>query len=313
MLRLVRHELVIRHRLNQRTGIRREKKDANMQMLSDKLTHLTEQANTIRQDIIEMLVDAGSGHSAGSLDMADIFAAMYFHILRHDPRNPEWEERDRLILSNGHICPVRYAAMAEAGYFPKSELATLRKFGSRLQGHPDRLTLPGLETTSGPLGAGLAQGSGMAYAAKMDRKSWRVYCLVSDAEQQCGLHWEAVMFAAKFGLDNLMCIVDRNDIQIDGSTEDVMPLEPLRAKYEANNWNVLECDGNDMAAFINTVDVAQHERGKPSVIIAHTLAGKGVDFMEGDYHWHGKPPSPEQGAVALRELRTRREKIEAKA
>lgn len=284
-----------------------------MQMLSDKLTHLTEQANTIRQDIIEMLVDAGSGHSAGSLDMADIFAAMYFHILRHDPRNPEWEERDRLILSNGHICPVRYAAMAEAGYFPKSELATLRKFGSRLQGHPDRLTLPGLETTSGPLGAGLAQGSGMAYAAKMDRKSWRVYCLVSDAEQQCGLHWEAVMFAAKFGLDNLMCIVDRNDIQIDGSTEDVMPLEPLRAKYEANNWNVLECDGNDMAAFINTVDVAQHERGKPSVIIAHTLAGKGVDFMEGDYHWHGKPPSPEQGAVALRELRTRREKIEAKA
>jgi transketolase len=277
----------------------------------DVLQNLRERANAIRQDIIEMLVTAGSGHSAGPLDMADIFAALYFHILRHDPNDPAWEDRDRLILSNGHICPVRYAAMAQAGYFPRSELATLRKFGSPLQGHPDRLRLPGLETTSGPLGAGLAQACGLAYAAKMDQKIWRVYCVVSDAEEECGLHWEAVMFAAKFALDNLTCIVDRNYIQIDGATEQVMPLEPLRAKYDAFNWSVLECDGNDIAAFINVVEGAQRKRGIPTVIIAHTLAGKGVDFMEGDYHWHGKPPSAQEGAAALNELRTLQGKIEA--
>lgn len=278
---------------------------------ADVIAGLMDRASAIRQDIIEMLVDAGSGHSAGSLDMADIFAALYFHILRHDPGDPAWDERDRLILSNGHICPVRYAAMAESGYFPRAELATLRKFGSPLQGHPDRLRLPGLETTSGPLGAGLAQACGLAYAAKMDQKTWRVYCVVSDAEQECGLHWEAVMFAGKFALDKLICIVDRNYIQIDGSTEEVMPLEPLRAKYDAFNWNVLDCDGNDIAAFINTVEGAQRRRGTPTVIIAQTIAGKGVDFMEGDYHWHGKPPSPKQAVTALRELRTLQGKIEA--
>ncbi len=275
------------------------------------LIELEERANTVREDIIEMLVHAGSGHSAGSLDMADVFTALYFHLLRHDPANPAWPERDRLILSNGHICPVRYAAMAQAGYFPHAELMTLRQFGSRLQGHPDRERLPGLETTSGPLGAGLAQSGGLAYAAKMDNASWRVYCVVSDAEQQCGLHWEAVLFAAKFALDNLICIVDRNYIQIGGWTEGVMPLDPLRAKYEAFNWNVLECGGNDMAAIIETVEAAQHTTGKPSVIIAHTVPGKGVDFMEGDYQWHGKAPSAPQAAEALRELRTLAGKIEA--
>jgi transketolase len=275
------------------------------------IQQLKERANIIRQDIIEMLVGAGSGHSAGPLDMADVFTAMYFHILRHDPANPAWEDRDRLILSNGHICPVRYATMAQAGYFPRSELATLRKFGSRLQGHPERTRLPGLETTSGPLGAGLAQACGLGFAAKMDHKAWRVYCIVSDAEQECGLHWEAVMFAAKFALDNLICIVDRNGIQIDGLTEQVMPLEPLRGKYDAFNWSVLECDGNDIAAFITAVEAAQRVRERPTVIIAHTVPGKGVDFMEGDYHWHGKPPSSEQAAVALRELRTLQGKIEA--
>ena len=275
------------------------------------LIALKERANTIREDIIAMLVHAGSGHSAGSLDMADVFTALYFHILRHDPANPLWPERDRLILSNGHICPVRYAAMAEAGYFPRSELMTLRKFGSRLQGHPDRERLPGLETTSGPLGAGLAQAGGLAYAARMDHHTWRVYCLVSDAEQQCGLHWEAVFFAAKFALDNLICIVDRNYIQIDGSTETVMPLDPLRAKYEAFNWDVLECDGNDMAAVIDTIESAQKTVGKPTVIFAHTIPGKGVDFMEGDYQWHGKAPSEKEAAEALRELRTLAGKIEA--
>jgi transketolase len=277
----------------------------------DTIRMLEERATLIREDIIEMLVEAGSGHSAGSLDMADVFTAMYFHILRHDPANPIWEDRDRLILSNGHICPVRYATMAHAGYFPRSELLTLRKFGSRLQGHPDRMRLPGLESTSGPLGAGLAQSAGLGYAAKMDRKTWRVYCIASDAEQECGLHWEAVMFAAKFALDNLVCIIDRNGIQIDGSTEHVMPLEPLRTKYEAHNWNVLECDGNDIAAFIATVEAAQRVREKPTVIIAHTIPGKGVDFMEGDYHWHGKPPSRGEATVALTELRTLQGKIEA--
>lgn len=275
------------------------------------LIELKERANTIRQDIIEMLVEAGSGHSAGSLDMADIFAVLYFYLLRHDPANPTWAGRDRLILSNGHICPVRYAAMAEAGYFPRSELLTLRKFGSRLQGHPDRCRLPGLESTSGPLGAGLAQAAGLAYAAKMDRQTWRVYCVVSDAEEEAGLHWEAVLFAVKFQLDNLICIVDRNNIEIDGVTGDVMPLDPLRAKYEAFNWNALTCDGNDSAAVIDTVRTAWSLPGKPSVIIAQTVSGKGVSFMEGDYHWHGKPPSVPEAAAALQELRARRRTIEA--
>jgi len=277
----------------------------------EKLIELKERANTIRQNIIEMLVEAGSGHSAGSLDMADIFTALYFFLLRHDPANPTWEGRDRLILSNGHICPVRYAAMAEAGYFPRAELLTLRKFGSRLQGHPDRGRLPGLESTSGPLGAGLAQAAGLAYAARMDRRTWRTYCLVSDAEEEAGLHWEAVLFAAKFQLDNLICIVDRNNIEIEGATGDVMPLDPLSAKYEAFNWQALECDGNDIAAVIDTVGKAWSLPGKPRVIIAHTVAGKGVSFMEGDYHWHGKPPSTKEAAQALQELRATREKIEA--
>ncbi len=283
-----------------------------MESLSpETLIELKERANTIRQDIIEMLVEAGSGHSAGSLDMADIFAVLYFYLLRHDPANPTWAGRDRLILSNGHICPVRYAAMAEAGYFPRSELLTLRKFGSRLQGHPDRCRLPGLESTSGPLGAGLAQAAGLAYAAKMDHQTWRVYCVVSDAEEEAGLHWEAVLFAAKFQLDNLICIVDRNNIEIDGVTGDVMPLDPLRAKYEAFNWNALACDGNDSAAVIDTVRTAWSLPGKPSVIIAQTVSGKGVSFMEGDYHWHGKPPSVPEAAAALQELRARRRTIEA--
>jgi len=245
--------------------------------------------------------------------MADIFTALYQHVLRNDPENPEWEDRDRLLLSCGHIAPVRYSAMAYAGYFPVDELLTLRKFGSRLQGHPERVRLPGLETTSGPLGEGLAQGTGMALAAKMDEKAWRVYVITSDAEHQCGLHWEAVLTAAKFKLDNLICIIDRNFIQIDGSTEDVMPLEPLADKYRAFNWNVLECDGNDIAQFIATVEKAHASKGKPSVIIAHTVPGKGVSYMEGDYTWHGKPPNKDQAGEALAELEAERERIVANA
>jgi transketolase len=264
-------------------------------------------ANDIRQGIIRSLVAAGSGHSAGPLDMADVFAALYFHILRHNPADPEWADRDRLLLSCGHIAPVRYSAMAYAGYLPVEELTTLRKFGSRLQGHPERMRLLALETTSGPLGEGLAQGAGMALAAKMDEAKWRTYVVTSDAEHQCGLHWEAVMTAAKFKLDNLTCIIDRNFIQIDGSTEDVMPLEPLAEKYRAFNWEVFECDGNDIAEFIATVEKAKDVRGKPQVVIANTLPGKGVTFMEGDFRWHGKPPDRKQADEALSELSEQRE------
>ncbi|HET6895321.1 MAG TPA: transketolase [Candidatus Baltobacteraceae bacterium] len=281
-----------------------------MQPLSaQRLTELQEQANLCRQGIIRALEAAGSGHSAGSLDMADIFTALYQHVLRHDPKNPEWPQRDRLLLSCGHIAPVRYSAMAYAGYFPIEELLTLRKFGTRLQGHPERVRLPALESTSGPLGEGLAQGTGMALSAKMDAQEWRVYVITSDAEHQCGLHWEAVLTAGKFKLNNLISIIDRNFIQIDGSTEDVMPLEPLADKYRAFNWNVLECNGHDIAQFISTVEQAQRSQDKPSVIIAHTTPGKGVSYMEGDYTWHGKPPNNTQAEEALRELQAERERI----
>jgi len=278
-----------------------------------RLTALKEQANLCRQGIIRSLLSAGSGHSAGSLDMADIFTALYQHVMRNDPKNPDWPDRDRLLLSCGHIAPVRYSAMAYAGYFPVDELLTLRKFGTRLQGHPERVRLPALETTSGPLGEGLAQGTGMALGAKMDGKSWRVYVVTSDAEHQCGLHWEAVLTAAKFKLNNLISIIDRNFIQIDGSTEDVMPLEPLADKYRAFNWNVIECDGNDIAQFVDAAAQAHASTEKPSVIIAHTVPGKGVSYMEGDYTWHGRPPNKEQADAALAELQAEHERILANA
>ena len=276
-----------------------------------RLTELKEHANHVRQGIIRSLLAAGSGHSAGPLDMADVFTVMYQHVLNHRPQEPEWDDRDRLLLSCGHIAPVRYSAMAYGGYFPVEELLTLRKFGTRLQGHPERVRLPAVETTSGPLGEGLAQGTGMALAAKMDGKSWRVYVVTSDAEHQCGLHWEAAMTAPKFKLDNLIAIVDRNFIQIDGSTEDVMPLEPFADKYRSFNWEVFECDGNDIAEFAATIEKAKAVKGKPSVIIANTVPGKGVSFMEGDYTWHGKPPNKEQAEKALAELEDGLKRIRA--
>jgi transketolase len=278
-------------------------------LTSERRKDLDLKANDVREGIIRSLLAACSGHSAGSLDMADIFTALYGFIMRHDPQQPDWPQRDRLLLSCGHIAPVRYSAMANFGYFPVEELLTLRKFGSRLQGHPERLKLPGLETTSGPLGEGLAQGTGMALGAKLDGDDWRVYVVTSDGEHECGLHWEAVMTAAKFKLDNLTCIVDRNFIQIDGSTEDVMPLEPLAGKYRAFNWEVFECDGNDIGQFIEVMERAKAVKGKPQVIVANTVPGKGVSFMEGDYTWHGKPPNKEQADVALRELEATRERI----
>ena len=275
----------------------------------EKLKDLELKAVKIRELIIEMLVEAGSGHSAGPLGMADIFTAFYFHILNHDPKNPEMPDRDRLVLSNGHICPVRYAAMALSGYFPLEELKTLRKINSRLQGHPHRGSLPGLETTSGPLGEGISQAIGISLAARLDKKNYQVYCVASDGEQQEGNTWEALMFAGKNKLNNLTLIIDRNNIQIDGFTEDVMPLEPLAEKYQAFGWHVLECNGNNIADFINKIGEAQAIYEKPTVIIAHTIPGMGVDFMEKDFHWHGMPPDKEQAKKALGELRTLQGKI----
>lgn len=271
-----------------------------------KLEFLEEMANRIREKIIETLLEAGSGHSAGPLGMADIFTALYFHVLKHDPKRPDWPDRDRLILSNGHICPVRYVTMAYAGYFPIEELKTLRKINSRLQGHPHRAALPGVETTSGPLGSGLSQAIGVALAAKLDNKKYWVYCVTSDGEHDEGNFWEAVMFAAKqkHKLNNLIVIVDRNNIQIDGYTEDVMPLEPLHGKYEKFGWHVAEIDGHNMTEFVDAVNEAQAIYEKPTVIIAHTIPGKGVSFMERDYVWHGKPPTKEEAKKALDELRT---------
>lgn len=266
---------------------------------------LEAKANELRQDLIKMLEHAGSGHSAGPLDLADIFAALYFHILKHDPKNPDWDERDILILSNGHCVPIRYVAMANAGYFPKEELMTLRQYGSRLQGHPERLKLPGMETTSGPLGSGLSQAAGMALALRMQKQGHRwVYCVTSDGEHDEGNFWEAVMFAAKYKLSNLITIVDRNNIQIDGPTEEIMPLEDLHAKWEAFGWHVLEIDGHNIESIIDACSMARAITDKPTVIIAHTIPGKGVKFMEYNYLWHGKPPDADEAKEALKELRT---------
>lgn len=276
-----------------------------MNLTDEKIKFIEETANEIRKSIIDMLVAAGSGHSAGPLGMADVFTALYFgDVLNHDPKNTEDSLRDRVVLSNGHICPVLYATLAHAGYFPREELKTLRKFGTRLQGHPHRGHLPGIESTSGPLGQGLSQAIGMALSAKMDKAKYQVYCLTSDGEHNEGQIWEAVMFAGKNKLDNLTQIMDRNNIQIDGFTEDIMPLEPLRKKYEAFNWHVLEIDGHNIEATIGAINEAKAIYEKPVLIICHTIPGKGVDFMEFDPAWHGMPPNKEQAKEALNQLRT---------
>ena len=275
------------------------------------IVKLEKKANAVRRDIITMLLSAGSGHSAGPLGMADIFTAFYFNILNHNPRKPLWEKRDRLFLSNGHIVPVRYVAMAHAGYFPVSRLKTLRKLGSKLQGHPERTKLPAVESTSGPLGSGLAQAAGYAYAARIDGKRFRTYCIASDGEHDAGNHWEAVLFAGKNKLQNLTLVIDRNNIQIDGHTEDVMPLEPLADKYKAFNWHVIEIDGHNMRAIIDAVSEAKAVYEKPTAIIAHLIPGKGVSFMENMPEWHGKPPTSDEARKALHELRTLGGKIKS--
>jgi transketolase len=279
-----------------------------MQPLS--LEDLELKANDVRKDIITMLEHAGSGHSAGPLGLADIFTALYFKIMKHDPKKPDWEDRDILILSNGHCVPVRYAAMAEAGYFDKEELKTLRQLGSRLQGHPERERMPGLESTSGPLGSGLSQACGLALAQRMDGQTHRwIYTVMGDGEQDEGNVWEAAMLAGKYKLNNIIGITDRNNIQIDGPTETVMPLEDLKAKWQAFGWHVIEIDGNNIEAFIDACAMARAIVEKPVMILAHTVPGKGVDFMEYDFHWHGAPPDSKQAKQALHELRTLQGKI----
>ncbi len=279
-----------------------------METLSDKkIQELELAANGIRESIIKMLLEAKSGHTAGPLGMADIFALLYFHVLKHDPKKPDMPDRDRLVLSNGHICPVLYATMAHAGYFPIEELQTLRKFGTRLQGHPHREWLPMLENSSGPLGSGLSQAVGMALADRIDsgRTSGKYsYCLLGDGELNEGQNWEAVMLGGKEKLHNLVAIVDRNNIQIDGYTEDIMPLDSLKAKWEAFNWHVIESSGHDFRALNEAFREAKGVFERPTVIIAHTIPGKGVKEFERMYEWHGKAPNKEEADMALKELRT---------
>lgn len=272
---------------------------------------IKQKATRMRRNIIRMLEHAGSGHSAGALGMADLVAALYFGVMNIDPKNPENPERDLFMLSNGHTVPVQYAAMAEAGFFPESELMTLRQWGSRLQGHPERMMLPGLETTSGPLGCGVAQGAGMAYALQyLDKQRHRwVYVVTGDGELDEGNIWESAMFAGKYKLAQLIVFVDRNNIQIDGPTEDVMPLENLRKKWESFGWHVQEIDGNNVRAVIDAVNFAKAVENKPCCIITHTIPGKGVDFMEYDYTWHGIAPNSEQAEKALAELPANQEDV----
>jgi transketolase len=274
------------------------------------IIELEKKSNDIRASIIKMLEHAGSGHSAGPLGLADIFTALYFDVMRHDPKNPDWELRDLMLLSNGHCVPVRYATMAHAGYFELDELLTLRKFGSRLQGHPERTRLPGMENTSGPLGCGLSQAAGMALAHRMDNIATRwIYCVMGDGELDEGNIWEAAMLIPKYNLNKVIGIVDRNNIQIDGPTEQVMPLEDLAGKFESFGWHVLQINGNDIEAVIDACAMARAIVERPTMIIAHTIPGKGVGFMEYDHHWHGMAPNHEQAKEALRMIRTLNGKI----
>jgi transketolase len=269
-----------------------------MALTDTQVTQLEQKALNIRRSVIDSLIEAKSGHTAGPLDMADIFTYLYFHALKHDPKNPQWEYRDRLVLSNGHICPVLYATMAHAGYFPVSELKTLRKFGSRLQGHPDRNFLPMLETSSGPLGSGLSQAVGMALADRIDNgksSERRFYCLMSDGELDEGNSWEGAMLAGKEKIHSLVAIVDRNNIQIDGFTDDIMPLNSLADKWRSFNWNVIEANGNDIRDIDRAFEEAHKEEykidGKPTVILAKTVPSKGIPAFEGRYEWHGRVPT----------------------
>lgn len=283
-----------------------------MTLTDQQIKSLELAANEIRENIIKMLLAAGSGHSAGPLGMADVFTALYLSgSLNLNPQDPWAEDRDRVILSAGHICPVWYAALAQANYFPREELATLRKINTRLQGHPHFRALPGIENSGGPLGQGLSQAIGHAWSAKMNKQRYRTYCVLGDGELEEGQNWEAIMFAGKYNLHNLTAIIDRNNIQIDGFTEDVMPLESLADKWRAFNWTVIEVDGHNIQEIVDALERSKTIFENPVVIIAHTIPGKGVDFMENDFNWHGKPPNKEEAQKALNELRTLGGKIQS--
>ncbi|MDO8741090.1 MAG: transketolase [Candidatus Woesearchaeota archaeon] len=278
-----------------------------MQKTTD-IEELKKISNEIRSDVIKMVANAASGHAGGPLGLADIFAVLYFNVLNHDPKNPMWKDRDRLILSNGHVCAVRYAAMAESGYFKKDELMTFRKLHTRLQGHPSRLDFPEMESSTGSLAQGLSVAIGMALAAKLDKKEYRIYCSLGDGECEEGQIWEAAMAASHYKLDNLIAFVDRNYLQISGDTEDIIGLDPLHEKFKAFGWNVLNANGHELEQIMNAFEEAKKTKEKPTVIIFRTMMGKGVSFMENKHEWHGKPPTKEQAEIALKEL-SKNEKI----
>ncbi len=267
------------------------------------LDKLKKTSQHLRQLVIRELAAAGSGHAAGCLGFADVMAVLYFHVMRIDPKNPDWQDRDIFVMSNGHYAPLLYATLAERGLFDKKELANLRKFGSKLQGHPERGSLPGVETTSGPLGCGLSQAAGMAYSLKYlgGNPQRFVYCSLGDGELDEGNIWEAVMFATKYNLSNIIAIIDRNNIQISGDTEKVMPLGDLAGKWRSFGWFTQEVDGHNHEAIVKAIDAAKTSH-QPNVIIAHTIPGRGVDFMEYDYRWHGKAPNAEEARRALIQL-----------
>lgn len=259
-------------------------------------------ANNMRIDIINMLSESKSGHPGGSLSACEIVAALYFKEMNIDPKNPHWEDRDRFVLSKGHGAPVLYAALAERGYFPKEELNHLRKINSMLQGHPDMKGIPGVDMTTGSLGQGLAAANGMALAGKIDKKDYRVYALIGDGESQEGIIWEAAMLAAHYKLDNLTVFLDHNGLQIDGPNEEVMNIEPIDDKFKAFGWNVINIDGHSFEEILKAIDEAKNTKGKPTMIVAKTIKGKGVSFMENQVGWHGKAPSEEEAKKAIDEL-----------
>lgn len=263
---------------------------------------LQKMCQDIRADILKMTQAAGSGHPGGSLSAVELLAGLYFNVMNHRPQEPNWPERDRFILSKGHACPVLYSVLARSGYFPVEELITLRKLGSKLQGHPNMKVLPGLETSSGSLGQGLSISNGLAIAAKLDHKNYHVYCLMGDGELQEGQIWEALMTAAHYKLDNVCAIVDYNNLQIDGKVEDVKNIAPLAEKWLSFNWHVIEIDGHNLKEILNAYEEAKKTKGKPTVIIAHTTKGKGVSFMENVAGWHGKAPNKEELEKALKEI-----------
>ncbi len=265
------------------------------------INELKAKAKEMRKTVLKMLTEAGSGHTGGSLSLVEIIISLYYYKLRHNPARPDWEMRDRMILSKGHGCPALYTALADVGYFPKEELMTLRKFGSRLQGHP-QIGLPGLETSTGSLGQGLSIANGMALAARLDKKDIRVYCVMGDGELNEGQIWEAAMTAAHYNLDKLCGIVDFNKIQIDGWCSDIMNLEPLAEKWKSFGWHVIECDGHDFEELMGALDEAEKTKGKPTVILAHTIKGKGVSFIENQAKWHGIAPKKDELEKALKEL-----------